>query len=429
MFPKPIDEEYRLEALYSYAVLDTPADPAFDRITRITSALFDVPVALVTMLDSDRQWFKSCFGTDPMVLPRDVAFCSHAIMRDDVLCVPNVALDERFKNNPLVVNPPHVRFYAGAPLVTPAGFRLGTLCLIDLKPRPMLSLEQKGLLRDLAATVMELLDFRRLAAAEESADEAKWRRAATEDDGNGEAAKREFISMMSHELKTPLNAIIGFSGILSEESSDPSASPETREYARMIRESGQHLLTIVETILDFADAEKGELSLDETEVALEHVVAEAIRLLSEKAQRFNVRVRSEMHGDLPGLLADRTYLLHALLNVVGNAIKFNKSEGSVVVGGDCDAAGGVHITITDTGIGIAPEVIDRLQVPFTQIDGRLSRQYEGIGLGLAITRRLIELHGGTLSIQSHVGEGTCVTFNFPAYRTVSAAPDMLKASA
>jgi len=428
MFPIPIDEECRLEALYSYSVLDTPPEPAFDRITRVASSLFGVPVALVTMLDSDRQWFKSCFGTDPMVLPRNIAFCAHAIMRDDVLCVPDVAADERFKTNPLVVNPPHVRFYAGAPLVTRDGYRLGTLCLIDLKPRPMLSVEEKSLLRDLAATVMELLEIRRGGLGSGPAAESPPPIASTGTPERGDAAKREFISMMSHELRTPLNAIIGFSGLLADPKLGSESVAEFRDYGRMIQESGKHLLTIVESILDFAQAENGGLALIEAEVDLGETVAQSIRLLSEKAHRFDVGVRVEGLDSLPQIHGDRTYILHALLNVVGNAIKFNRPGGSVVVNGGCDASGGVHLAVTDTGIGIAPSVIDRLQAPFTQLDARLSRQYEGIGLGLAITRRLIELHGGTLSIQSHVGEGTSVTFHFPDYRTgQSSSPRALRA--
>jgi len=145
MFPKPLDDEYRLDALNSYAVLDTPPEPAFDRVTRSAASLFDVPIAVVSLVDRDRQWFKSCVGLDASETPRGTAFCAHAIMRDSVMVVPDASADPRFADNPLVTGPPGIKFYAGAPLVTAEGFRLGTLCIIDTKPRTMLSAEQQAL--------------------------------------------------------------------------------------------------------------------------------------------------------------------------------------------------------------------------------------------------------------------------------------------
>ncbi len=153
--PIPEDDEDRLRALGSLNILDTVPEECFDRLTSLAAKIFDVPIALVSLVDQDRQWFKSCHGLDETQTPRDQAFCAHAIMSDQVLIVPDTYGDTRFRDNPLVTGAPFIRFYAGAPLVTLLGFRIGTLCLIDRKPRlEGLSPRQIEILTGLAATVM-----------------------------------------------------------------------------------------------------------------------------------------------------------------------------------------------------------------------------------------------------------------------------------
>lgn len=153
--PIPEDEESRLGALAGFNILDTVPEECFDRLTYLAAKIFDVPIALVTLIDQDRQWFKSHHGLEADQTPRDQAFCAHAIMSDQVLIVPDTYGDTRFRDNPLVNGTPFIRFYAGAPLVTLLGFRIGSLCLIDRKPRPEgLSPRQVEILTGLAATVM-----------------------------------------------------------------------------------------------------------------------------------------------------------------------------------------------------------------------------------------------------------------------------------
>jgi PAS domain S-box-containing protein len=154
-------EGARLEALRRYYVLDTPPEAALDRITRLTARLFDAPMSLITLIDEKRQWIKSSFGLDMREIPREHAFCAHTIQTDEVMVVPDALKDERFRQNPLVVAHPEIRFYAGAPLRTPDGYHLGTLCVMDRTPRPPLTREQRELLSSLAATVMDELELRR----------------------------------------------------------------------------------------------------------------------------------------------------------------------------------------------------------------------------------------------------------------------------
>ena len=146
---KPANEEARIQALHGLNLLDSAPEERFDRLTRLAKRLFNVPIALVTLVDKDRQWFKSCVGLDATETSRDVSFCGHAILKDDLLLVRDAREDERFHDNPLVTGEPNIRFYAGYPLTVPNGNKMGTLCLLDTKPRE-LDDEERALLRDLA---------------------------------------------------------------------------------------------------------------------------------------------------------------------------------------------------------------------------------------------------------------------------------------
>ena len=161
--PIPLDEAERLAALRSYRVLDTQPESDFDALTETVAMVFGTPIALVSLVDTDRQWFKARVGLDARETSRDIAFCAHAMLGNDVFVVPNALEDPRFADNPLVVHAPQIRFYAGAPLIDPEGRRLGTLCAIDREPRQPTE-QQLGILQRLAGQVIKLLELRRVAA-------------------------------------------------------------------------------------------------------------------------------------------------------------------------------------------------------------------------------------------------------------------------
>lgn len=162
--PLPKDEQARLEALRAYLVLDTPADPSFDRITDLASRICDAPIATITLIDADRQWFKSVVGFDERETPRDWAFCSHTILETGALpmVVPDAHLDARFRTNPVTVGSPYLRFYAGAPLITPSGHKLGTLCVADTSPRRSLGFDLAEILQILSGLTIDLLELHKL---------------------------------------------------------------------------------------------------------------------------------------------------------------------------------------------------------------------------------------------------------------------------
>lgn len=164
--PKPINEASRVDTLRALNILDTSPEERFDRLTRLAKRLFGVPIALVSLVDEDRQWFKSCQGLGVSETPRDISFCGHAILGEDIFLIPDAALDERFLDNPLVTDEPHIRFYAGCPLKVPNGSKLGTLCIIDREPRELGS-EDLELLRDLARMAEQELAAIQLATMDE----------------------------------------------------------------------------------------------------------------------------------------------------------------------------------------------------------------------------------------------------------------------
>ncbi len=161
--PIPLDEAERLAALRSYRVLDTQPESDFDALTETVAMVFGTPIALVSLVDADRQWFKARVGLEARETSRDIAFCAHAMLGNEVFVVPNAFEDPRFADNPLVVQAPQIRFYAGAPLIDPEGRRLGTLCAIDREPRQPTE-QQLGILQRLAGQVIKLLELRRVAA-------------------------------------------------------------------------------------------------------------------------------------------------------------------------------------------------------------------------------------------------------------------------
>ena len=235
--------------------------------------------------------------------------------------------------------------------------------------------------------------------------------------------KNEFMANMSHELRTPLNAIIGFSDMIAAERLGPQATVTYREYAHDIQKSGQHLLDLVNDILDLSAIESGNDDLVEIRVNAASVVESSIRLLREQADSKGVELNAECPADLPLLFADLRKMRQILINLVSNAIKFTEAGGKVSVQCFLEAEGGMVFRVSDTGIGMAPEDIPTALTTFQQIDGELNRKYEGSGLGLPLTKLLVEQHHGSLKIASKPGEGTTVTAIFPQSRLIMDEPD------
>jgi signal transduction histidine kinase len=230
--------------------------------------------------------------------------------------------------------------------------------------------------------------------------------------------KSEFLANMSHELRTPLNAIIGFSEIISKDMLAMGSPSVYREYAQDINSSGQNLLQIINDILDMSKIDAGKLELREEEFEIGPAIQHCIRMLGGRAHEAGVLIVNDMAATLPHLHADQVRLKQILLNLMSNAVKFTPRLGSVRVWAQRHDDGSLSLVVTDTGIGMSRDEVTLAMQPFRQIDSDLARKHEGTGLGLPLTKALVELHGGTMTIRSEKGRGTEVAVTLPPSRVV-----------
>ena len=423
----------RLKSLEDYGLDLLAPDDALDRITHLACDVFSTPIALVSLIDRDRQWLKSRHGVDVTSTPREWAFCDHTIRKGAAatLVVEDATTDQTFARNPLVTGLPGVRFYMGAALKGRDGYNLGALCVIDVAPRPTPAPAKIERLRALAAMVVDVLELRRVnreistkhiqlqssqAALRQS--EAGYRRLAEELEdarATAEAAaavKGEFLANMSHELRTPITSILGFTRLASWQR---DLSEESRGYVDRIAEASRALLTTVNDILDFSNLEAGKVVIRPEPVFLQSLCGATLGLFEPQARAKSLRLRYDNACPDGLMLAiDPDRLSQILLNLLGNAVKFT-DEGQVEMRtAYAPVRRALRIEIRDTGPGIAPELIGRLFARFSRVDGSLSRARGGTGLGLAICKGLVEAMGGEIGVDSRSGQGSCFWFEIPA---------------
>jgi signal transduction histidine kinase len=234
-------------------------------------------------------------------------------------------------------------------------------------------------------------------------------------------SKNDFLAIMSHELRTPLNAIIGFSEIIANQMFGPIGQAKYADYANDIRSSGTHLLSIINDILDISKAEAGKLQLEEEPIDPVESLNRAMRMFRQRASEIGVDLSFRVSGDIPWIIADPRLFNQVAINLTSNALKFTPEGGHVWIDIGFDASGDLALSVKDTGIGIRKTDIARVFEPFVQVENAMSRTHQGTGLGLPLVRKIMNLHGGTVELESAVGEGTTVTAIFPKSRFV--APD------
>ncbi len=395
--PLPANESQRLERLRNYGVLDTPAEEAFDRVARLAAAILDVPIALISLIDDGRQWFKAKVGLDAPETPRDFAFCAHAILGNDVFVVADAALDPRFKTNPLVVGDPKIRFYAGAPLTTHDGLNLGTVCAIDRKPRTLTE-EQKVLLRDLGAIVIDQMELR--AAGRKALAEVDERRRV-------DAFMTAFVSTVNHELRTPLTSIIGAIDLINS-GAIGEVSPEVADLLTIADRNSAVLLRLINDLLDSAKIADGNLKLDLTTFDLDTAVRESVENMASYFRDHHVTVIYDGESGA-SVRADKVRLAQVMNNLLSNAVKFSPQGGEVRVALR-RVDGRAEVSVSDRGGGIPVSIRGRIFQKFVQGDGGGAKR-PGTGLGLSIAKAIIEQHGGQIGFQTETGVGTRFYFS------------------
>jgi signal transduction histidine kinase len=390
----PTNEADRLEVLRAYDILDTPPEEAFDDLTRLASYICGTPMAMVSLVDGERQWFKSRVGTEMSETPRDVAFCAHAILQPDLFVVPDAEADERFAHNPLVTTDPHIRFYAGAPLITRDGHALGTLCTVDRVPR-QLSEEQQDALRALASQAMDQLQLRRsLKQLREL-----------------EALRDSLTHMIVHDMRTPLTSLL--TGLQTLEGMGELNETQA-ECLGMSIQGGQSLLRMINDLLDISKMESGSLQLECAELNVGDLVLQAFQQVAQLAAEKRIALVKEISPDLPSLYADDEKLLRTLVNLLGNAIKFVPRGGAVTLSARLsDREKAVLFSVSDTGEGIPGEAFDRIFDKFGQVETRSAGRRMSTGLGLTFCKMAVEAHGGRIWVESELGRGSTFSFVIP----------------
>ncbi|MBJ2127707.1 response regulator [Alteromonas sp. IB21] len=393
--PLPKNEDERLAELLSYDVLDTEAEILFDELTALASQICETPIALISLIDPNRQWFKSRVGLDAEETSREIAFCSHAILQKDVFEIPNATLDPRFHDNPLVTGAPDIRFYAGAPLITPSGHAIGTLCAIDKRPRQLTD-AQKDSLQTLSKSVVAHLELKRKNRELERTSQFK----------------SDFLSYISHEIRTPLNAINTFSQLLESEASKLNLPSTFQTPLSHVAQSGERLLEIVNSVLDINQIEAGKMRVMPRAVNLNDFFTHLFSLTKIRAEESGVVFNTSIDTATPDtLFFDDTKFGQVALNILSNAIKFTAKDKSVKAQVKYKN-GKLIFNVIDQGIGMSEDDQKRLFTPFERMQNAL--KISGTGLGLNISKRLIELMDGSIKVSSKLDTGTRVSVSIPA---------------
>ncbi|KZX02200.1 hypothetical protein JL49_01370 [Pseudoalteromonas luteoviolacea] len=390
----PDDESERLKSLHEYEVLDTEAEHCFDEITELASQLCGTPIALVSLIDSQRQWFKSKVGLDASETPRELAFCAHAILQDEVFEVCNASVDVRFFDNPLVTGGPKIRYYAGAPLRSFSGQAIGTLCVIN--PKPMqLNAEQRNALTILGRQVVAQLELRKRIKEISKANQAK----------------DEFLSNISHEIRTPLNAIFGFSELLLQSSEQTGLSAAQTNYVKNIDFGSQQLLSIVNSVLDLEKIDAGKMELQPEPTEISNLISNVLAMMTVNAKKAHINLESSISSELNEAVfnLDKTKLTQVLTNILSNAIKYTQANLTVKLVAK-KVNNKLSIEVIDQGAGISDEEQRVLFDKYRQVG---AVQKEGTGLGLCICKGLVTLMGGSIHLSSELKKGTIVRITLP----------------
>lgn len=409
-------ERERLKALYAYDILDTDPEREFDELTQLASIICGAPISLISLLDPDRQWFKSHYGLEATQTDRDIAFCAHAIQDDDLTIVPDTLKDKRFFDNPLVTDGPHIRFYAGAPLVTSNNLPLGTLCVIDSEPRE-LSQDQQAALRILAKQVMVQLELRRNLKRQQEYIQSLRKirndlRESTEREARANQSKTRFLASMSHEIRNPMNGIMGGLSVLEH----TTLNDEQNQLVDVIKRSTKGLLTIINDILDYSKIESGRLHLESIGFCLRDLFDDVTRMFNTSAEERGLAFKVRIDPDCPlRWRGDPNRLRQILINLVGNALKFTEA-GHVTLEarrGQYENKPQLELTVSDTGIGMSEDFQEKIFEDFTQAEPGTARRFGGTGLGLAIVRSLVDLMDGRIDLETRLGDGSTFQVKLP----------------
>ncbi|MFA9390313.1 MAG: ATP-binding protein [Prolixibacteraceae bacterium] len=389
----PANEKERLDALQDYHILDTLPEDVLDNIAKLASYICNTPIALVSLIDRDRQWFKSHIGLAATETPRELAFCAHAInYPGQLFIVPDSRLDSRFADNPLVTGAPNVVFYAGVPLVNPDGFSLGTLCIIDNQPKN-LNNEQKEALSVLAQQVINVFELRKInreyALAKKILEER-----------NSDLEK--FASVVSHDIKSPLSNIISFVDLFK------------MRYVNLVDEKGVKMLNLISRVsYNLKDLVDGILSYYRSD-PITLLQSETIELNGFFTSMFElIKVPENAEIIFPqqqSIYSKRNVLKQIFINLITNSIRYNDKEKLLISIGLTEDENFYYFSLSDNGIGINETDSEKIFELFSTLNKTDQQGAYSTGIGLATVKKLITNLHGEINVSSIKGIET--TFRF-----------------
>lgn len=390
--PLPENESQRLEALKSYDILDTENERDFDDLSALASQICDTPIALVSLIDLNRQWFKSKVGLDACETHRNLAFCAHAIHHTIPFIVEDTLADERFADNDLVTGAPHIRFYAGIPLVTPDGYALGTLCVIDTHPRK-LNAEQLTALEALARQVVTQMELRRQAKQLKLAN----------------SVRERLISVLSHDLKNCFQVITGYAHRLGKHS-DIMRLDRPRHIAKIIEDSSQRAHDQLQGLVRWSQEQLTSPSLLTTPVDVQSACEQAIDLC--RAQATTKEITLSLTCIPCAVMANEFLLVSTLQNLLTNSIKFSHAGEKVVIAVTVKQ-GEVELCVADSGVGMTQAEAETLFNGKTSVSQAGTQNELGSGVGTKLVSDFISSYNGCLTVTSAPNKGTQVTLSLP----------------
>jgi len=392
----PQNELERLKALNSLKLFDNLKDEDLDLITQLASDICGTKISLVTLIDTKHQIFKSKVGLEVDKTSRDVAFCAHAINEPKKIFIVNDArLDERFKDNPLVTGDPNIAFYAGMPLINKDGFALGTLCVIDSKPK-VLSSHQIKALKSLAKLVQKLFESRKKTIDLEFMKEQLELHRNQAD---------EIAYSIAHDLKNPLDSIQGFLELLKHEN-ETHLGDEALKYIDYAKQSTHKMTDLIYEILAFAKLSNASVKYEMVEVGtiIENIIDLNLPII--KSEEIEIKF-----DNISTIKTSKLLFSIVLRNLIGNAIKFRSPDRRLKIEVSIDDKSDHWIVgVTDNGNGIEPQNLDKIFRPFYK---EVKSSNNGVGMGLATCKKIILTLGGKFDVESKFKEGSCFSFSIP----------------
>lgn len=368
-------ETERIKALKKYEILDTPPDGSFDLFTKLAAKLLDVPIALISLVDTDRIWFKSRYGLDASQIDRDPGLCASVILSDEIYLVEDAITDIRTLANPLVAGGFGLRFYAAVPLKVKEGYNLGTFCVLDKKPRQFTAL-QKEILQSLGNMVIDQMELR-LAARTAICNQ------------------NQALSIFTHDLKNPLASIVTAAELIKDEKSNPQAIDDM---CNLISKAGRKMTNTINKLLETASEEAGEINLRFAKLDFAELIKNVVttnQILANKKNQ-KLKINTETH---PFVLADENKLTEIADNLINNAIKYSQKNKNIIITVK-ERNNHAVLEVCDEGPGLSEEDKKNLFQRFTKLSAQPTGEESSAGLGLSIVKALVEAHDGIVWAES-----------------------------